>query len=191
MTDPTRTGAAVIGTGFIGTVHIEALRRLGIPIRGVLGSSSRTWGGTCGGPRLDRAYASLDELLADPTVHVVHVTSPNVAHFDQVRQILAAGRHVICEKPLAMTSAQSAEMVALARSSGLVAAVCYNTRFYPLNQHAPADGGGGRAWRDAPCHRQLPSGLAGQGHRLELAAGGGQRAACCARSAISARTGLI
>jgi predicted dehydrogenase len=68
-------------------------------------------------------------------VQVVHVTSPNVAHYDQVSAILAAGRHVICEKPLAMTSAQSAEMVAMARASGKVAAVCYNTRFYPLNQH--------------------------------------------------------
>jgi predicted dehydrogenase len=83
-----------------------------------------------------RAYGSLDELLADPAVQVVHVTSPNHAHYDQVRQILAAGRHVVCEKPLAMTSAQSAEMVAMARSSGRVAAVCYNTRFYPLNQQA-------------------------------------------------------
>lgn len=136
MTDPTRTGAAVIGTGFIGTVHIEALRRLGIPIRGVLGSTPARGAERAAALCIDRAYASLDELLADPTVAVVHVTSPNVAHFDQVRQILAAGRHVICEKPLAMTSAQSAEMVVQARSSGLVAAVCYNTRFYPLNQHA-------------------------------------------------------
>jgi predicted dehydrogenase len=85
-----------------------------------------------------RAYGSLDELLSDPAVQVVHVTSPNVAHYPQVRAILAAGRHVVCEKPLAMTSAQSAEMRAQARASGKVAAVCYNTRFYPLNQHAHA-----------------------------------------------------
>ncbi len=90
------------------------------------------------------AFASLEDLLADPAVQVVHVTSPNVLHYPQVKQILAAGKHVVCEKPLAMTSAQSAEMVALARASGQVAAVCYNTRFYPLNQHARmlvADGG--------------------------------------------------
>ncbi len=66
----------------------------------------------------------------------MHVTSPNALHYEQVRQILDAGRHVICEKPLAMTAAQSAEMVALAKASGRVAAVCYNTRFYPLNQQA-------------------------------------------------------
>ena len=127
--------AAVIGLGFIGTVHIEALRRLGIPIAGVLGSSAARGAERAAELGL-RSYGSLDEVLADPAVQVVHVTSPNEAHFPQVRQILAAGRHVICEKPLAMTSAQSAEMVDLARASGKVAAVCYNVRFYPLNQHA-------------------------------------------------------
>jgi predicted dehydrogenase len=128
--------AAVIGTGFIGTVHIGALRRLGVPIAGVVGSSAARGADRASALGIGRAYASLDELLADPAVQVVHVTSPNVAHYPQVKAILAAGKHVICEKPLAMTSAQSAEMVALARASGRIAAVCYNTRFYPLNQQA-------------------------------------------------------
>lgn len=132
----TGIGAAVIGTGFIGTVHTWALRRLGVEVRGVLGSSPER--GARGGQAMGvaHAYGSLDELLDDPGVQVVHVTSPNHAHFDQVMRILAAGRHVICEKPLAMTSDQSARMVAAARDSGRIAAVCYNVRFYPLNQHA-------------------------------------------------------
>jgi predicted dehydrogenase len=129
-------GAAVIGTGFIGTVHVEALRRLGVPVRGVLGSSAARGAERAAALGVGSAYGSLDELLADDAVQVVHVTSPNVAHYPQVKAILAAGKHVICEKPLAMTSAQSAEMVALARASGKVAAVCYNIRFYPLNQQA-------------------------------------------------------
>jgi predicted dehydrogenase len=144
MTDFTRIGAAVIGTGFIGTVHIEALRRLGVNVAGVLGSSAERGAERAAALGVARAYGSLEELLGDPKVEAVHVTSPNVAHYPQVKQILAAGRHVICEKPLAMTSAQSAEMAALARASGKVAAVCYNIRFYPLNQHARqmvADGG--------------------------------------------------
>lgn len=128
--------AAVIGTGFIGSVHIGALRRLGVPIAGVLGSSAARGHERAADLGVARAYASLDELLDDPAVTVVHVTSPNHAHFDQVKQILAAGRHVICEKPLAMTSDQSREMVEIAAASGLVAAVCYNIRFYPLNQQA-------------------------------------------------------
>ena len=132
----TATQAAVIGTGFIGSVHIAALRRLGVPITGVLGSSPDRTAASAAALGVARAYQSLDDLLSDPAVQVVHVTSPNHAHYPQVKQILTAGRHVICEKPLAMTSAQSAEMLALAQSSGKIAAVCYNIRFYPLNQHA-------------------------------------------------------
>jgi predicted dehydrogenase len=67
---------------------------------------------------------------------VVHVTTPNHAHYEQVKAILAAGKNVVCEKPLAMTSEQSAEMVEIAKASGKLAAVCYNIRFYPLNQQA-------------------------------------------------------
>lgn len=136
MTDFARTGAAIIGTGFIGTVHTQALRRLGVEIYGVLGSSPDR--GKAGAVQMGvaRAYTSLDELLADKDVDVVHVTSPNHAHYDQVKAILFAGKHVVCEKPLAMTSQQSAEMVELAKASGKVAAVCYNVRFYPLNQQA-------------------------------------------------------
>lgn len=136
MTDFARTGAAIIGTGFIGTVHTQALRRLGVEICGVLGSSPDR--GKAGAVQMGvaRAYTSFDELLADKDVDVVHVTSPNHAHYDQVKAILSAGKHVVCEKPLAMTSLQSAEMVELAKASGKVAAVCYNVRFYPLNQQA-------------------------------------------------------
>ena len=136
MPDLSSIGAAVVGTGFIGSVHLNTLRRLGIPVVGVLGSSAARGADRAKALGVAKAYGSLDELLADPAVQVVHVTSPNVAHYGQVKAILAAGKNVICEKPLAMTSAQSAEMAAMARASGKVAAVCYNTRFYPLNQQA-------------------------------------------------------
>jgi predicted dehydrogenase len=136
LPDPSNIGAAVIGTGFIGAVHLNTLRRLGIPVVGVLGSSAARGADRARALGVAKAYDGLDDLLADPLVQVVHVTSPNVAHYEQVKAILSAGKHVICEKPLAMTSAQSADMLALARASGGVAAVCYNTRFYPLNQHA-------------------------------------------------------
>jgi len=136
LPDLSTIGAAVIGTGFIGSVHLGTLRRLGIPVVGVLGSSAARGADRARALGVAKAYGSLDELLADPAVQVVHVTSPNVAHYGQVKAILQAGKHVICEKPLAMTSTQSAEMLAMARASGKVAAVCYNTRFYPLNQQA-------------------------------------------------------
>jgi predicted dehydrogenase len=79
-----------------------------------------------------RAYRDLDELLADKKVDVVHITSPNQHHFEQARRAIAAGKHVLCEKPLAMTSKETAELAALAARSSVVAAVCYNVRFNPL-----------------------------------------------------------
>jgi predicted dehydrogenase len=128
-------GAAVIGTGFIGTVHVEALRRIGVDVRGVLGSSPERGAERAAALSVRHAYASLDEILADDSVDVVHVTSPNHLHVPQASAILAAGKHVVCEKPLAMTSEESAPLVAQAEASGLVNAVNFNIRFYPLHQH--------------------------------------------------------
>jgi predicted dehydrogenase len=128
-------GAAVIGTGFIGTVHVEALRRIGVQVRGVLGSTPERGRARAEALGVLRAYDSLDELLDDPSVEVVHVTSPNHLHVPQTERILGNGRHVICEKPLAMTAPESARLVALAARSGLVNAVNFNIRFYPLHQH--------------------------------------------------------
>ncbi|MEM8665009.1 MAG: Gfo/Idh/MocA family oxidoreductase, partial [Pseudomonadota bacterium] len=135
LSEFTHLSAAVIGTGFIGGVHVQMLRRAGVTVRGVLGSSPERGQAGANAHGVAHAYATLDELLADD-VDVVHVTTPNDAHYPQVKAILAAGKHVICEKPLAMTAAQSAEMAALANASGKICAVCYNLRFYPLNQQA-------------------------------------------------------
>jgi predicted dehydrogenase len=131
-------GAAVIGTGFIGTVHVEQLRRIGVQVRGVLGSTPERGEARAQVLGVARAYPSLDALLADPSVDVVHVTSPNQLHVPQAKRILAAGRHVVCEKPLAMTAAESAELVRLAAESDRVNAVNFNIRFYPLHQHVRA-----------------------------------------------------
>src|SRR6476660_9087113 len=107
-------GAAVIGTGFIGTVHVEALRRIGVQVRGVLGSTPERGAARAATLGVAQAYPSLDALLADPAVDVVHVTSPNDLHVPQAKAVLAAGKHVVCEKPLAMTSEESAALVAAA-----------------------------------------------------------------------------
>jgi predicted dehydrogenase len=126
-------GVAVVGTGFIGPVHIEALRRLGHRVVGVLGSSpekSRLAAASLG---IDKGYASYDELLNDRDVNVVHLTSPNKAHFEQCKRAFAAGKHIVCEKPLAMNSIETSELVKLAQASKLVAAVNYNVRYYPIN----------------------------------------------------------
>ncbi|HEY1376772.1 MAG TPA: Gfo/Idh/MocA family oxidoreductase [Gemmataceae bacterium] len=130
--------AAVVGTGFIGPVHVEAVRRLGHRVAGVLGSTPDRGRAAADRLGLGRSYDTLDQLLADPAVQVVHVTSPNRHHFDHARRCLAAGKHVVCEKPLAMTAAESAELVRLAVATPVVAAVCYNVRFYPLCHEARA-----------------------------------------------------
>lgn len=135
MRRPADIGAAVVGSGFIGTVHIEALRRLGVRVHGLLGSSAERAQKRAHDLGVERGYANLGELLHDDRVDVVHVASPNHLHHRQVCEILAAGRHVVCEKPLAMTSEQSRELVQLAAEVGRVNAVNFNIRFYPLNQH--------------------------------------------------------
>jgi len=127
-------GAAVIGTGFIGPVHVEAIRRLGHRVVGILGSTPEKSWAAAEAMHVPCGYASLDELLADSLVDVVHVASPNRDHFAQTKRVLEAGKHVVCEKPLAMTTAETAELVALAERVGVVAAVNYNVRFYPLVQ---------------------------------------------------------
>ena len=86
LSDFATIGAAVIGTGFIGAVHLNTLRRLGIPIVGVLGSSASRGAERAKALGVAKAYGSLDELLSDPSVQVVHVTSPNVAHYPQVKE---------------------------------------------------------------------------------------------------------
>jgi predicted dehydrogenase len=129
-------GVAVVGAGFIGPVHVEALRRLGLPVRGILGcddAESQRAKKTLG---LPKAYGSLDEVLADSTVQSVHLAVPNVLHYEFAKRAISAGKHVLCEKPLAMTSKESGELVELAKGKKLAAAVCYNVRFYPLNLEA-------------------------------------------------------
>jgi predicted dehydrogenase len=123
---------AIIGAGFIGPVHVEALRRLGIGIAGILGADKVESLSAKEKLGLPKFYESYDEVLRDDAVQSVHIAVPNRLHYDLARRALAAGKHVMCEKPLAMNSNESAELVALARKSGRAAGVNYNIRYYPL-----------------------------------------------------------
>jgi predicted dehydrogenase len=131
----TEIGAAVVGTGFIGVVHVEALRRLGVHVHGVVGSSHDRAVERAAALGLPPAYESFEALLADQRVDVVHITTPNHLHYPQAAAALAAGKHVVCEKPLAMASAETGELVRLAQASGLINAVNFNLRFYPICRH--------------------------------------------------------
>lgn len=128
----------VVGTGFIGPAHIEALRRLGIEVAGLVGSSPERAAAKAEELRLGKVYDSFEALIGDPQINVVHITSPNHLHYPQAKAALEAGKHVVCEKPLAMTPQESAELVALANQRKLVNAVNFNIRFYPIVQHARA-----------------------------------------------------
>jgi predicted dehydrogenase len=132
--------AAIIGAGFMGGAHTEALRRSGIEVNGILGC--RPGGKPLRRQRLGlpRAYASFEEVCQDPGVDIVHLCTPNYLHYDQARAAMLAGKHVLCEKPLAMDAAESAELVALARECRRVGAVNYNLRYYPLCQEGPRPG---------------------------------------------------
>jgi len=131
--------AGIIGTGFIGPAHVEAARRLGnVEFVAIAEANQDLAEAKARELSIPRAYGDYKALLADEEVQVVHNCTPNHLHFEVNRDILAAGKHVISEKPLAMTTAESSELVRLADESGLIHAVDFNYRFYPLVQHARA-----------------------------------------------------
>ena len=130
--------AAVIGAGFVGKAHIEALRRLPVRVRGTLVSSGERSDAAAKALGLERAYKSVDEIAADPEVTAVHICTPNYVHFEQSAKLLRAGKHVLCEKPLAMDSRESAALVALAKETNRVGGVAHNLRYYPLCIQAKA-----------------------------------------------------
>jgi predicted dehydrogenase len=138
QTPTTDINVGIAGTGFIGPAHLEALRRNNVRVTGLVESTAESARDKAAQMGIEKAYASFEEMLADPGIDVVHLATPNHLHFPQARAALEAGKHVVCEKPLAMNSMESAELVGLAAESKLVNAVNFNIRFYPLAQQARA-----------------------------------------------------
>src|ERR1700682_2533122 len=133
-----KAAAGLIGAGFVGKAHVDALRRVWIEVRGVLGSSAERSEEARAALGLPRAYTSIDEAAADDTASVAHVCTPNYLHFEQSSTLMRAGKHVLCEKPLATDTAESEILVKLARECKCVGGVAYNLRYYPLCQEAKA-----------------------------------------------------
>lgn len=129
----------IIGAGFIGPAHVEALRRLGfvevVALADADPAAAEAKAAQLGVPR---AFGDYRPLVADPSIQVVHVCAPNHLHHEICRAALAAGKHVICEKPLTTTAADAEDLVRLAAETGLVNAVHFNLRFYPLVHEARA-----------------------------------------------------
>jgi predicted dehydrogenase len=130
QTQPCKAG--IIGTGFIGPVHLEALRRNGISVAAVCDTTDRARA-TARQYDIPEVFGDLQyqKLLESPNVDVVHITTPNRFHREMSLAALKAGKHVVCEKPLAMNTGETAEIVKAANKAGTVFAVNYNVRFYP------------------------------------------------------------
>ena len=126
---------AVFGTGFMGRVHTEGIRRLGnVEVAAIAASSeekAKKFGDEVGVARTTGDYRT---LLGDPEIDAVHVCTPNALHFPMAKDALNAGKHVLCEKPLAISVEQGRELVELAKAKGLANCTFHNLRFYPMVQ---------------------------------------------------------
>jgi predicted dehydrogenase len=128
--------SALIGGGFMGDTHARALRAAGIAIAGVASSTPERARQASNQLGLDHAYESVSDLVSDPRVTVVHVLSPNSVHREQVALAIEAGKHVVCEKPLAMTAAEATELEELRHRRGVVGAIPFVYRFHPMLRQA-------------------------------------------------------
>jgi predicted dehydrogenase len=127
---------AIFGIGFMGRVHTEALRRLGnVEVVGVAGRTAEAARKFADNLGIERATGNYQDLLADADVSVVHICAPNDLHSAMANAAMQAGKHVLCEKPLASTVAEASSMVALAKQKGLANCTLYNVRAYPQVQN--------------------------------------------------------
>src|SRR5437667_555144 len=125
--------AGIIGTGFIGPAHVEAARRLGfVEMLGLCEANEELAKSKASKLHIPRSYSRVKDFLADKDIQVVHNCTPNHLHFKISKEILAAGKHLISEKPLAMTPVESKELVKLAAKAGVVTAIDFHDRDYPM-----------------------------------------------------------
>ncbi|WP_100626957.1 Gfo/Idh/MocA family protein [Algoriphagus formosus] len=127
-----KINTAIVGTGFIGPAHLEALRRIpNIEVIGLVEVTQELADEKAALLGIPKAY-TFEEMLKDSDIDVVHICTPNFLHYPQTKAVLEAGKHVICEKPLAVKIDEAEELVALAAEKGLVNAVHFNLRYYPM-----------------------------------------------------------
>jgi predicted dehydrogenase len=125
----------VIGTGFIGPAHIEALRRMGnIEVTALAESNIELAKSKAELLGIEEYYGDYKQLLDRKEIQSVHICSPNYLHYQMAKESLEAGKHTICEKPLAISIDEAEELVELADTKGLVNAVNFNIRYYPLSR---------------------------------------------------------
>jgi len=136
--------AAIAGTGFIGRIHARSARLAGAQLAGVAASSPESARAAAAALGADRAFDSAEEMVRDRGIDVVHICTPNHLHLPLAEAALAAGKHVICEKPLALDAAGAQRLVDAASDSGLHAGVPFVYRFYPTVREARERVAGGQ-----------------------------------------------
>ncbi len=130
-----RIRTAVIGTGFMGRSHLEALRRVeNVDVVEVAGTSLDKAKAAGAGYNVLNATGDWRDVIADPSIDAVHITTPNVSHFPIAKAAFEAGKHVLCEKPLAMSVAEAEELVTLQARKKLRGGLNHNLRYYPMVQ---------------------------------------------------------
>jgi predicted dehydrogenase len=128
--------AGIVGAGFIGGVHARSLRVANARLAGVASTTLERAEQAADAFGAERGYASADELIADPSIDVLHICTPNHLHVPLAQAALAAGKHVVCEKPLALDAASASALASAAESAGVQAAVPFVYRYYPTVREA-------------------------------------------------------
>ena len=132
-----RIGMGLVGAGFVGPHHLDAVRRLGyVDVVAIAGSSEASARKKADALHVPKAYGSFEALLDDPDIQVVHNATPNYLHFPVNMAVIAKGKHVVSDKPLAMTAAEAKQLLDAANKAGIVHAVTFNYRGNPLVQQA-------------------------------------------------------
>jgi predicted dehydrogenase len=132
-----RIGMGLVGAGFVGPHHLDAVRRLGyVDVVAIAGSSEASARKKADALHVPKAYGSVEALLEDPDIQVVHNATPNYLHFPVNMAVIAKGKHIVSDKPLAMTAAEGKQLLDAANKAGVVHAVTFNYRGNPLVQQA-------------------------------------------------------
>lgn len=172
--------AGIIGTGFMGTVHSHAVLAAGSTVSAVAGSSLASAEAAVARLGAQAAAGSPEALIARDDVDVVHICTPNATHADLARLAIAAGKAVICEKPLATTIEDAKELTDLAEQANVVTAVPFVYRFYPAVREARErihNGEAGRLWLLHGSYLQdWLAGAAATNWRVDSKLGGASRA---------------
>ncbi len=126
--------AGVIGTGFVGRIHIETIRRLGnAEVTAVADMVSAEQ--TAGDMNIPEYFTDYKEMIDQLDLDIVHICTPNNTHFEIACYALDNGVNVLCEKPMTATLEEAQILAEKANKSGLIAALNYHNRFYPMNHH--------------------------------------------------------